>query len=89
MEELPTGTYVSLSAFDIEPTLTDKFWEEKIKRLIQESTSVKELREIATLLVTIATTRQGVIRGLVKDIHIFNNVVVDDTAITNPEVTSK
>jgi len=89
MEELPTGTYVSLSAFDIEPTLTDKFWEEKIKRLIQESTSVKELREIATLLVTIATTRQGVIRGLVKDIHIFNNVVVDDTSITNPEVTSK
>jgi len=89
MEELGSGTYVSLSAFDIEPTLTDKFWEEKIKRLIQESTSVKELREIATLLVTIATTRQGVIRGLVKDIHIFNNVVVDDTAITNPEVTSK
>lgn len=89
MEELEPGTYVPLSKFDIEPTLTDKFWEEKIKRLIQESTSVKELREIATLLVTIATTRQGVIRGLVKDIHIFNNVVVDDTSITNPEVTSK
>ncbi len=89
MEELEPGTYVPLSKFDIEPTLTDKFWEEKIKRLIQESTSVKELREIATLLVTIATTRQGVIRGLVKDIHIFNNVVIDDTTITNPEVTSK
>lgn len=89
MEELGSGTYVPLSKFDIEPTLTDKFWEEKIKRLIQESTSVKELREVATLLVTIATTRQGVIRGLVKDIHIFNNVVIDDTTITNPEVTSK
>ena len=86
MEELPPGTYVPLSAFDIEPSLTDKFWEEKVKRSIQESTSVKELREIATLLVTIATTRQGVIRGLVKDIHIFNNVVVDDETITNPEI---
>jgi len=86
MEELSPGTYVSLSAFDIEPTLNDKFWEEKVKRSIQESTSVKELREIATLLVTIATQRQGVIRGLVKDIHVFNNVVVDNAAITNPEV---
>ena len=86
MEELESNTYVPLSKFYIEPTLTDKLWEEKIKRLIQESTSVKELREIATLLVTIATQRQGVIRGLVKDIHIFNNVVVDDAAVTNPEV---
>lgn len=88
MEELPHGTYVSLSAFDIEPSLNDKFWEEKVKRSIQDSTSVKELREIATLLVTIATQRQGVIKGLVKDIHVFNNVVVDPADITNPEVKS-
>jgi len=88
MEELPTGTYVSLSAFDIEPSLNDKFWEEKVKRSIQDSTSVKELREIATLLVTIATQRQGVIKGLVKDIHVFNNVVVDPADITNPEIKS-
>jgi hypothetical protein len=86
MEELKPGTYVPLSKFDIEPSLNDKFWEEKVKRSIQDSTSVKELREIATLLVTIATQRQGVIRGLVKDIHIFNNVVVDDAAVTNPEI---
>ena len=86
MKELPTGTYVSLSAFDMEPSLNDKFWEEKVKRSIQESTSVKELREIATLLVTIATQRQGVIKGLVKDMHVFNNVVVDPADITNPEI---
>ena len=86
MEKLPTGTYVSLSAFDIEPSLNDRFWEEKVKRSIQDSTSVKELREIATLLVTIATQRQGVIKGLVKDIHVFNNVVVDPADITNPEI---
>ncbi len=89
MEELGTGTYVPLSKFDIEPSLNDKFWEEKVKRSIQDSTSVKELREIATLLVTIATQRQGVIKGLVKDMHVFNNVVVDPADITNPEITSK
>jgi hypothetical protein len=88
MEELPTGTYVSLSAFDIEPSLNDKFWEEKVKRSIQDSTSVKELREIATLLVTIATQRQGVIKGLVKDMHVFNNVVLDPADITNSEIKS-
>ena len=86
MEELPPGTYAPLSKFDIEPTLNDKFWEEKVKRSIQDSTSVKELREIATLLVTIATQRQGIIHGLVKDMHVFNNVVVDPADITNPEI---
>lgn len=86
MEELSPGTYVPLSAFDIEPSLNDKFWEEKVKRSIQDSTSVKELREIATLLVTIATQRQGVIKGLVKDMHVFNNVVIDPADITNPEI---
>jgi len=86
MEELEHGTYVPLEEFDLSPSLNDKFWEENIKRLIQKSTSVSELREIATLLITLATTRQGVIRGLVKDMHSFNNVVVDDAAVTNPEV---
>ena len=86
MEELENGTYVPLSKFDIEPSLNDKFWEEKVKRSIQDSTSVKELREIATLLVTIATQRQGIIHGLVKDMHVFNNVVVDPADITNPEI---
>ena len=88
MEELEHGTYVPLEKFDLSPSLNDKFWEENVKRLIQKSTSVSELREIATLLVTLATTRQGVIRGLVKDMHSFNNVVVDNAAITNPEVTT-
>jgi hypothetical protein len=86
MEELESNTYVPLSKFDIEPSLNDKFWEEKVKRSIQDSTSVRELREIATLLVTIATQRQGVIKGLVKDMHVFNNVVVDPADITNPEI---
>ena len=86
MEELENGAYIPLNAFDIEPSLDDKFWKEKVKRSIQDSTSVKELREIATLLVTIATQRQGVIKGLVKDMHVFNKVVVDPADITNPEI---
>ena len=59
--------YTSLSEFQIEPSLDDKFWEEKIKRAIQDSNSIKEVKEIATLLTRIATQRQGVIRGLVQE----------------------
>ena len=64
--------YVPLTRFQIEPSLDDKFWEEKIKRSIQECDSISTLREMATLLARIATQRQGVIRGLIQDMFIFN-----------------
>jgi len=78
--------YVPLSKFDIEPSIDDLFWEEKIKRSIQECNSVGALKEIATLLARIATQRQAVIRGLVKDIHLFNNVLIDANDVANPEL---
>lgn len=78
--------YVSLSKFELEPSLDDMFWEEKIKRSIQECNSVSALKEMATLLARIATQRQGVIRGLVKDIKIFNNVVINPDDLANPNV---
>ena len=78
--------YVSLEKFQIEPTLDDKFWEEKVKRSIQDCNSVSALKEMATLLVRIATQRQGVIRGLVQDLFIFNNKSVDENDLANPEV---
>ncbi len=81
MEEIK---YVSLSKFQIEPTLDDKFWLEKIKRSIQECDSVSTLKEMATLLAQIATQRNGVIRGLVQDMFIFNNVAIDQDDIANP-----
>lgn len=81
--------YVPLSQFQIEPSLDDKFWEEKLKRTIQECDSVITLKEIATLLARIATQRQGVIRGLVQDMFIFNNVAVDQDDLANPQVQSK
>ena len=62
MEEIK---YTPLTQFQIEPSIDDKFWEEKIKRLIDDCNSVSQLKKIATLLAKVATQRQGVIRGLV------------------------
>ena len=81
--------YVPLSKFQIEPSMEDKFWEEKIKRSIDECNSVSTLKEMATLLARIATQRQGVIRGLVQDMFIFNNVAVEQDDLTNPDIPSK
>lgn len=78
--------YAPLSQFQIEPTLDDKFWLEKIKRSIDECNSVSTLKEMATLLAQIATNRQGVIRGLVQDMFIFNNVAVNQDDIANPQL---
>ena len=86
MEEIK---YVSLSKFQVEPTLDDKFWEEKIKRHVQECTSLSEVKEVATLLARIATQRQGVIRGLVQDMFIFQNVSINEEDIANPDLVSK
>jgi hypothetical protein len=83
MEEIK---YVPLTQFQIEPTLDDKFWLEKVKRSIEECNSVSTLKEMATLLAQIATNRQGVIRGLIQDMFIFNNVAVEQDAIANPPV---
>lgn len=77
-------TYIPLHKFDIEPSIDDLFWEEKIKRSIQECNSVSALKEMATLLARIATQRQGVIKGLVKDIHVFNSISVDLNDLSNP-----
>jgi hypothetical protein len=81
--------YVPLATFQIEPTLDDKFWEEKVKRSIQECDSVSVLKEMATLLARIATQRQGVIRGLVQDMFIFNNVAIDQDDLANPPIKTK
>jgi hypothetical protein len=83
MEEIK---YVPLTQFQIEPTLDDKFWFEKVKRSIEDCNSVNALKEMATLLAQIATNRQGVIRGLVQDMFIFNNIAVEPDAIANPQV---
>jgi hypothetical protein len=80
--------YTPLAEFDINPSIDDIFWEEKIKRTIQECNSVSTLKEMATLLARIATQRQGVIKGLVKDIKLFNGVLINPDEIANPEIKS-
>ena len=45
----------------------DEFWKVKMERYIEGCDSVYELKQIATLLVKLAATRQCVIKGLVKD----------------------
>ena len=81
--------YVPLTKFQIEPSLDDKFWLEKIKRSIQDCDSVSTLKEMATLLAQIATQRNGVIRGLVQDMFIFNKIAIDQDDIANPNVDLK
>ena len=81
--------YSPLTKFQIEPTLDDKFWQEKVIRSIKDCNSVNELREMAILLTTIATQRQGIIRGLVQDMFLFNNVAIEDERLSNPELPKK
>ena len=81
--------YVPLTQFQIEPTLDDKFWLEKIKRSIQDCDSVSTLKEMATLLAQIATQRNGVIRGLVQDMFIFNKVAINQDDIANPPMPTE
>ena len=83
MEEIH---YVPLTQFQIEPSLDDKFWLEKVKRSIQDCDSVSTLKEMATLLAQIATQRNGVIRGLVQDMFIFNKIAIDQDDIANPNL---
>jgi hypothetical protein len=64
MEE-SNGVFDGMS---LEPTVNDLFWKEKTQRMINECTSVSQLREISSLLLDIATKRQGVICGLMKKI---------------------
>jgi hypothetical protein len=64
MEE-STGVF---DGMDLKPTINDLFWKEKTQRMINECNSVTQLREIASLLLTLATQRQGVICGLMQKI---------------------
>lgn len=54
-------------ALKFELSTEDMFWQEKMLRQIDSCESIKELKEIATLLTKIATQRQMAIKGLVKD----------------------
>ena len=67
--EKSTGVF---DGMDLKPTINDLFWKEKTQRMINECNSVSQLQEIASLLLTVATQRQGVICGLMKKILLEN-----------------
>jgi len=52
---------------NFEQSPEEEFWKIKMTRYIEDCSSVEELKQIATMLVKIAATRQCVIKGLVKD----------------------
>ena len=52
---------------NFEQSPEEEFWKVKMTRYIEDCSSVEELKQIATMLVNIAATRQCVIKGLVKD----------------------
>ena len=45
----------------------EEFWKVKMCRALDECDSKEELRQMAKLLVSIAATRQVVIKGLIKE----------------------
>lgn len=54
-------------ALKFEMSTEEMFWQEKTLRQIESCESIKELKEIATLLAKVATQRQIAIKALVKD----------------------
>jgi hypothetical protein len=54
-------------SLSFESSPEEEFWKVRLTRHIDDCDSVTELKQIATLLVKLAATRQCVIKGLVKD----------------------
>jgi len=76
-----------LSKLELDPGLGDLFWKEKIQREINENTSVNELRQYASLLLSLAVQRQGIIKGLAKELLTIKHLLIDDSELANPKIT--
>jgi hypothetical protein len=77
----------------LETSAEDSFWQEKMIRHINESTSLDELKEIATLLTKLATTRQTAVKWLVhENMDLMTkglNDCIDEPKELEPEWMSK
>lgn len=80
---------IPLSKLELSPGLDDLFWKERIQRAINETTSVDTLKQYTTLLLGLCTQRQGVIKGLVKELLTTKNLKIDDSELANPEINVK
>jgi hypothetical protein len=61
---------------DYEVPVEDKFLFERLKRTIINTESPDQLKEIALYLADLATQRNAVIKGLIKDLISPNNIVL-------------
>lgn len=77
---------IPLGKLELDPGLDDLFWKERIQRAINETTSVDTLKQYSTLLLGLCTQRQGVIKGLAKELLTTKNLKIDDSELANPEV---
>lgn len=77
---------IPLGKLKLAPGLDDLFWKEKIQRIINETTSVNTLKQYSTLLLGLCTQKQGVIKGLVKELLTTKNLKIDDSELANPEI---
>jgi hypothetical protein len=80
---------IPLSTLELNPGLDDLFWKEKIQRAINETTSIDILKQYSTLLLGLCTQRQGVIKGLTKELLTTKNLKIDDSELINPEINLK
>ena len=77
---------IPLGKLELDPGLDDLFWKERIQRAINETTSVDTLKQYSTLLLGLCTQRQGVIKGLAKELLTIKKLKIDDSELANPEV---
>ena len=77
---------IPLGQLELDPGLDDLFWKERIQRAINETTSVDTLKQYTTLLLGLCTQRQGVIKGLVKEVLTTKNLKIADSELANPEI---
>lgn len=77
---------IPLGKLELDPGLDDLFWKERIQRAINETTSIDTLKQYSTLLLGLCTQRQGVIKGLAKELLTIKKLKIDDSELANPEV---
>jgi len=68
---------IKLSELEFEVPLDDQFWFEKVRRSVENCSSLDEIKEMAIFLASIATKRNAIIKGLVKSLTSPNHQIID------------
>ena len=68
--------YIPLGEMDISPSIDDLFWQEKVKRAINDTSSASALRDISVLLLELTVKRQAIVRSLIKDMFELHGITI-------------